>query len=155
MIDRIDRNAAFGNCASGQIWCLFFGLVAWIGINWFAISNLLLMDDCWSFEFAQQLVYYASYDEWYPTKQVQLFRLFDVIGIPHKKPKQLFGKSLTVIGFLISLEDMTITMPSDKKADVVLALRTFIKPESSRQQTLCEFSKSLATQIGRLTFSLY
>ena len=58
-------------------------------------------------------------------KQTELLRLWDILGVPHDKPKQLFGRTLTIIGFEVDPNAMTITMPLAARNDFVAALRDF------------------------------
>lgn len=141
----VDRNAVFGNRASMRIWCLFFGLVTWIAIKHRQCPDLLhYVDDSFGVDWVEGLVPYAAYEASYPAKQVQLLRLWDEIGLPHAKPKQLYGRELVIIGFFFSLDTMTITMPVNKKAEIVALLRDFIRP-ISRRRTLHEFQVMLGS----------
>ena len=48
----VDWCAVFGNRASGRLWCLFFGLLCWVGIHEVGIDGLLhYMDDAFSASF--------------------------------------------------------------------------------------------------------
>ena len=59
------------------------------------------MDDAWSYDMNPMLTYYMSYDAFYPAKQVALLLLYDDLGLPHVKSKQLFGPSLEIIGLYV------------------------------------------------------
>ncbi|KAF8994112.1 hypothetical protein BDQ17DRAFT_1431247 [Cyathus striatus] len=47
---------------------------------------------------------------------------------PHESDKQLFGSQLTIIGFLVDTERLTITMPPGKKHELITHIETFIMP---------------------------
>jgi len=55
------------------------------------------------------LAYYEPYDAWYPQKQVKLLLLYDELGLPHAKNKQVFGHSLEIISLLVDPIKMTIS----------------------------------------------
>ncbi len=62
----------------------------------------------------------------------------DRLGVPHSKPKQLFGLQLVIIGFNVDPNAMTATMPTDSKAELVLALRHFA---ASNRRNLQEYQQ--------------
>ncbi|KAF8811692.1 hypothetical protein BYT27DRAFT_7088903, partial [Phlegmacium glaucopus] len=68
---------------------------------------------------------YPPYQKYMPTKQAHLLWLFDDLGIPHEEHKQVSGAPLLIIGFSVDPNLMTITMPSDAKTDLVVAIHTF------------------------------
>ncbi|KAF8586317.1 hypothetical protein K439DRAFT_1646329 [Ramaria rubella] len=119
-------------------------LVIWICIYVRFIDDLLhYMDDSWSYDMNPTLVYYDPYKESYSSKQVALLRLWDDIGLPHSKNKQEFGPSLMIIGFWVNPRDMSITMPSESKADLIAAVRNFVDTSSVRRRPLVEWQRLL------------
>jgi len=56
------------------------------------------------------LAFYHSYKAWYSKKQVKLLELYDELGLPHVKKKQLFRQSLEIISLFVDLVKMTITI---------------------------------------------
>jgi len=60
-----------------------------------------------------------------PAKQTRLLQLWDELGVPHVERKQEWGERLTIIGFEVDPNAMTITMPSEARADLMSALRSF------------------------------
>jgi len=81
-----------------RIWCTFFGLVMWITIYIYLCPDLLhYMDDTWSYKMDPTLVYYEPYKSWFPCKQVKLLLLYNELGLPHVKKKQVFGRSLEIM----------------------------------------------------------
>lgn len=129
----VDNNNNFGNRGAGRLWGVFFSLVLWIAMFIRFIMDLLAyVDDSFSWDFADHMEYYAPYDEKLPGKQVQLLRLFDEVGVPHEKHKQVFGSPLTIIGFDVDPNAMTITMPSDARQNLLAAVRAFANPTQRR-----------------------
>lgn len=51
---------------------------------------------------------YEPYNQLMPAKQAQLLRLWDKLGILHKKEKQLWGTQLTIIGIEVDTKQMTL-----------------------------------------------
>lgn len=140
----VDRCNNFGGRASPKIWVLFMGLVIWIVVKIYEIHDIFLyIDDTWGFDDAENLQLYVPYQKLYPPKQVKLLLLFDALGIPHEEPKQLWGTpELVIIGFLVNVENLTITMPLEARRDLVSALRVFVKPDS-RSRSLREWQRML------------
>ena len=123
----IDRCCVFGNHASGAIWCAFNALVLWIGVHMRELNGLLhYVDDVCSFEPNEHLAFYEPYQDFYPVKQVELLELFDEVGIPQEKRKQEFGRTLTIIGLEVSLESMSMSMPREKREDLIEAIKNFL-----------------------------
>ena len=59
----IDCCTVFRNWASGCLWCLFYGLLCWIGIHEAGIEGLLhYVDDAFSISFDDQLETYLPYN---------------------------------------------------------------------------------------------
>jgi len=125
---------AFGTHTAPRIWCTFFGLVIWIAVYVYLYPDILhYMDDAWSYEMDPTLVYYGPYNEWYPHKQVKLLLLYDELGLPHVKKKQVFGPSLEIISLLVDPVAMTISMSDRSRNDLVIAIRAFIDTTNSRR----------------------
>ena len=84
------------------------------------------MDDAWSYETDPMLVYYAPHDSWFPRKQVTLLQLYNDLGLPYDKKKQVFGRSLDIIGLYVDSRHMTISMSDMSQADLVTAVRNML-----------------------------
>ncbi len=126
LIKTVDSNNNFGGHGSGHIWYSVNGLIIWIAINVEDIEDLgCYVNDDFGFNEWNNLDFYKPYNEFYPCKQIKLLRLWDQLGMLHSKPKQLHGLELIIIGFNVNLNAMTVTMLSDSKADLVLALWHF------------------------------
>jgi hypothetical protein len=67
-----------------------------------------------------------------PTKQTRLLLLFDELGIPHDEHEQVFGSPLTIIGFDVDPNAMTIMMPPEARQDLLAAIRAFANPRQRR-----------------------
>ena len=67
-----------------------------------------------------------------PTSQVTLLKLWDCLGIPHKEKKQVFGANLTIIGIDVDANNLTLTLPSENRMELVALLSDFSRaPEKS------------------------
>ncbi|KZV91665.1 hypothetical protein EXIGLDRAFT_589182, partial [Exidia glandulosa HHB12029] len=132
----VDRCCTIGNRWAMQIFNAFMGLVIWIAVHKKKIADLLAyVDDAFGFERAGVQLYYKPYDEWYPAKQVRLLWLWDELGIPHKKTKQLYGKELTIIGLDVDPNAMRVSISDDRRADLIAAIEAFIaRPTNGRRR---------------------
>jgi hypothetical protein len=99
------------------------------------------VDDCFSWEFCDNMARYEPYKQCYPRKQVELLLIFDYLGIPHEQRKQEWGSSLDIIGFHIDPNAMTFTMSSDSCLDLIHKIREFARPGS--RHTFHDFSKMI------------
>ena len=141
-VRRIDRCNNFGNRAAGKIWCTFMSLVLWIAIHIKLILALLAyVDDTFSHDTCPHLVYYAPYDAYYPAKQVQLLLLWDEIGLPHEKPKQEFGPTLTIIGFHVDPTTMTISLADSAREALIAHIQSFLAKATGRRRRLVEWQR--------------
>ncbi|KAF8837025.1 hypothetical protein BDN67DRAFT_991913 [Paxillus ammoniavirescens] len=115
-------------------------LVIWIAIFIKFLEALkVYMDNSYSYELLGNLLYCAPYDTWYLVKQTLLLRLWDEIGLPHEKPKQVFGDTLEIIGFVVNPNAMSVSFPPDKKLELICHLCKFAVPR--KQWPLREFWK--------------
>lgn len=120
----IDRNNAFGGRSSGCIWIAFMGLVLWIA-RFVRLIQLLLAysDDNFAPCVANDLTFYPPYNKLLPTNQCRLLLLWDELGIPHKERKQVAGSPLTIIGISVDPNALTLTLPLDRKLDLIEELK--------------------------------
>ncbi|KAJ8482207.1 hypothetical protein ONZ45_g15028 [Pleurotus djamor] len=122
----IDRCNAFGGRASMNLWISFAALVTWIAVHERNIPDVLMyVDDDFSWDFDGRTMLYKPYNLNMPMNQVGLLSLWDELGIPHKLEKQVSGSSLTIIGFEVDANGLTITMTPERKSDLLIALRNF------------------------------
>ncbi len=139
LVRTVDCNNNFGGRGSGRVWYSVKGLITWVAINVEDIEDLgCYVDDNFSFDEWGNLEYYTPYDTFYPSKQTKLLKLWDQLGVPHSKLKQLFGLQLVIIGFEVDPNALTATMPRDSKAELVLAIRHFA---SSNRRNLQEYQQ--------------
>lgn len=144
----IDRCCSFGSRGSPALWTTFISLVVWIAINVKQIPNLLVyFDDHFSFDFRPPQ-WYAPYQSYYPPSQVKLLQLWDEIGIRHKKDKQLYGNTLTIIGFHVDSRAMTISIPQEMVVEIATEIEDFCS--ESGPHSLNEWQSFL----GRINFAL-
>lgn len=141
---RVDRFLCFGSRGSPDIWNTFESLVIWIAIHKYGILGLLnYMDDAHGLDPARILAFYAKYGRYMPPKQAALLGLWDDLGIPHSDEKQVFGRQLTIIGFHVDSEAMTITLPDAQRRDLVANIRAFLDDTDRRRHTLREWQRLL------------
>ncbi|KAI0054894.1 hypothetical protein BV25DRAFT_1787109, partial [Artomyces pyxidatus] len=119
-------------------------LVLWIAIKiWFISALLAYVDDAFSHDRATRLALYAPYDAWYPPKQVRLLQLWDFLGIPHEKEKQVFGRSLVITGFLVDPRNMSISLERENVDKLITAVRDFVLNAPGRRRPLVEWWRML------------
>lgn len=122
----IDRCNNFGWRGAGGLWGCFFGLVMWIAIHIESILDLFAyVDDTFSWDLEDNLLRYEPYSTSFPAKQTRFLELWDHLGIPHEQPKQVYGPRLTIIGFEVDANAMTITMPADSRHALISEIRAF------------------------------
>ncbi|KAH7904308.1 hypothetical protein BJ138DRAFT_1138567 [Hygrophoropsis aurantiaca] len=101
-------------------------LVIWITIFVKFILDLkVYMDDAFSFNEEDDFTYYPPYDTYYPTKQTKLLLLWDELGIPHDKAKQIWGCRIEIIGFIVDPNHMSVEFRQEKRDLLVHNLREF------------------------------
>ncbi len=110
----VNHCAIFRNCASGHLWCLFFGLMCWIAIHECGVT--------FNVSFSDELSFYTPYGHLMPADQTCFLLLLDEIGVPHEDKKQLYGESLEVIGLIVDVCDMSISMSHKAKQSLIEAL---------------------------------
>ncbi|KAF8580167.1 hypothetical protein K439DRAFT_1265635, partial [Ramaria rubella] len=121
-----------------------FGLIIWIAIHVIHVTDLLhYMDDTWSYEMNETLTLYEPYESYYPLKQVQLLRLWDILGLPHSKDKQVFGSRLEIVGLHIDPRAMKITMVPNCKLELCSVICSFIDTTTGRRRPLVEWQRLL------------
>jgi hypothetical protein len=134
MQKRVDRCGVFGNAAMVRTFCYFFGAIVWVAINRRSINNLFhYIDDANGFDDSEELVLYPPYQELYPAKQVKLLELWDELGIPHQKQKQVFGRSLEIVGLQVDADAMRITMSAERREQLTKGIEDFLEGEGRRR----------------------
>ncbi|THU77583.1 hypothetical protein K435DRAFT_877665 [Dendrothele bispora CBS 962.96] len=131
----------FGNRGAGGLWGALMGLVAWIARFIKLLEDIFTyVDDNFGADEEENMLWYEKYEQWMPEKQVRLLQLWDELGIPHEKEKQLFGLILIgIIGFEVDPNAMTITMPLSSKSDLINAMVVFAQYKQRR--TLREYQQ--------------
>ncbi|KIY46252.1 hypothetical protein FISHEDRAFT_75807 [Fistulina hepatica ATCC 64428] len=136
----VDFDNNFGGGGSGRIWSIFFALVLWIATYiMFVLDLFAYVDDTFSWDFADDLVWYEPYRALYPHKQTILLRLWDRLGIPHERRKQEWGYAVIVIGLLVDADEMSVTMPDQSRHELIAALHAFAIP--GQRRPLVEFQR--------------
>jgi hypothetical protein len=99
------------------------GLVLWIEINIKGIEDLFAyVDDSFSWEFADNKLWYEPYQKLLPAKQAKLLQLWDELCIPHEESKQVFGSLLMITDFDVDPNAMTIIMPMQSCVNLLTAV---------------------------------
>lgn len=130
---RIDRCCCFGSRGSPDLWCTVMALVLWIAVHGRDIDgSKAYMDDNHGEDPNPTLVFYAPYGREYPSKQARLLQLWDELGIPHKEPKQVYGRVLSIIGLEVDSDAMTITLPRASATALVDHIRAFLATPGRR-----------------------
>lgn len=138
---RVDRCNNFGNRAAGYLFCVIMGLILWIAEHEWGIEGLLAyVDDVFGVEDEDEMEFYAPYGKYLPRKQARLLGLWDWIGVPHEHRKQLFGRALKIIGFTVSLDDLSISIDENARRRHATAIRQFV---TNRKQPLVEWQRVL------------
>ncbi|KAJ3848192.1 hypothetical protein EV368DRAFT_76353 [Lentinula lateritia] len=78
------------------------------------------MDNCFSIALEGDTEMYESYGLTLPREQAQLLQLWGFLGIPHKQSKQVWGETLTIIGFMVDPNELSVTLPASRKDDLVV-----------------------------------
>ena len=139
----VDWCTEFGGRGSCRDYTAFMGLVLWIAIFVKLLPDILgYIDDNFSFEEEGKVLWYAPHQCYYPSKQTELLRLWDEIGLPHDKSKQEYGPVLRVIGFLVDPNLMRVSMDDCDRARLIQHIDSFIEtaPGGTRR-TLREFQQ--------------
>jgi hypothetical protein len=122
----VDHKLCFGSSASSGIFISFDSLVAWIAKNVKKIRYILdYMDDSSGCNRKGDTLFYPPYEVHLPSDQCRLLLLWDELGIPHKRHKQIFGSPLTIIGIDVDPNAMTMTLPTESKEQLTKELRSW------------------------------
>ncbi|KAF5366530.1 hypothetical protein D9758_008949 [Tetrapyrgos nigripes] len=123
----------FRDWGAGGLWGCFMGLVLWIAIHVRLLDDIsAYVDDNFGFEDEEKMAIYVDKDgNMYllPEKQVKLLELWDKLGVPHDPPKHLFGPILTIIGFEVNANAMTIYMSPSSHSELITAVKFFATPK--------------------------
>ena len=134
----VDRCNTFGSRAGGWVWASFISLVVWIAIKVKDIGDLLgYVDDDFSWEFAENTCYYPPYGKHLPDKQARYLELWDELGIPHDEEKQLSGSPLTIIGFEVDPNLVSVGLPASRRSELFAAIDDFA--HVGQKRTLLNF----------------
>jgi hypothetical protein len=111
----VDRVNMFGGSASGPIFISVNVLVAWIADHIRDIEDLVYVDDSFGVEEEGCVVLYVPYGDVLPLQQARLLELWDELGVPHKRKKQVHGSQLTILGIEVDVNNLTFTLPQESK----------------------------------------
>jgi hypothetical protein len=142
-VRHVDRCTEFGGRGSCRDYTSFMGLVLWIAIFIKSITDLFgYIDDNFSFDEEGNVMWYAPYQCYYPSKQTRLLLLWDEIGLPHEKPKQEYAPVLRIIGFMVNPALMRVSMDDEDQHRLIKHVTEFAAtaPGGTRR-TLREFQQ--------------
>ena len=129
----IDRANCFGSSASFAIFVSINSLVVWIAKKDRGISSLITyVDDSSGPVVATDKAFYDPYDCDLPSPQVALLCLWDDLGIPHKRKKQIHGSPLPIIGIDVNPNTLSFTLPDIARNRLISELETWTSNASSR-----------------------
>ena len=118
----VDRVNVFGGSGSGPIFISVNSLVAWVAKHEIDVDDLVYVDDSFGVEVLEEKEFYPPYGEDFPKQQTKLLKLWDEIGIPHKRKKQENGNRLAILGIIVDTEHLTFTLPDEAKDRLVKEL---------------------------------
>ena len=72
--------------------------------------------------------YYKPYGRYFPSDQTKLLELWDEISLPHVEWKQIYGPTVTFIGFEIDPNAMTISISQEWKQTLINQVIDFAQP---------------------------
>ena len=103
-------------------------LVTWVAKNEREIDDLAsYCDDSFGVELTSEFTYYEPYQCSFPASQTALLKLWDELGIPHKKKKQVFGSKLTIIGINVDANKLVLTLPPENRKELLDQLKEFAR----------------------------
>lgn len=141
----VDRCNAFGGAGSGRLFVAVNSLLLWLARHKFNIPDLYsYVDDIFGSETDTEFVHYAPYKRSLPSHQVKLLRMWDYYNVPHSDNKQLFGSSLSIIGFDVNALTLEISLAPDKIHDLLCAINSFCatgSSKSSKRRPLRDFQR--------------
>jgi hypothetical protein len=145
----VDRCNCFGCRGSYYVYIAFISLICWIAKHVKHIQHLKwYIDDNCSFAQVGDIKYYSPYGRYFPSDQTELLKLWDEIGLPHVEKKQIYGPTVTFIGFDVDPNAMTISISHNRKQALLDQVVDFAQP--GKRRMLKDF-QSIA---GRINWSL-
>jgi hypothetical protein len=111
----VDRVNVFGGSASPAIFIAVNALVAWVAKHERSIDDLIYVDDSFGVEVKDQTSWYAPYEQNLPSQQARLLELWDELGIPHKREKQIHGERITILGIEVNVNEMTFMLTQEAR----------------------------------------
>ncbi|KAH9911022.1 uncharacterized protein BXZ73DRAFT_2249, partial [Epithele typhae] len=149
----VDRNLPFGHRGSLKCWQAFNSLVIWIAEKKRSVHRISnYVDDSASGSPQDDLQWFEPFQQHIPSPLARLLSLYDELGIPYDRRKQLWGPQLPYIGFLVDVDDFSFTFPEDRKLNLITAIEKFVSfsSDAHRRRTIHDF-QALA---GHISWSL-
>ena len=76
-------------------------LLVWAAKYEKSIEILIYVDDSFGVEEEGWLMEYKPYGEEFTVQQVELLKIWDEVGVLHKRKRQVFGDCLTILGIMV------------------------------------------------------
>lgn len=126
----VNRCNVFGGTASQFLFIAFMALVSWIAVHVKKVPFLNeYSDDHFGVALEEDISWYEPYQDFFPSPQVALLQLWDYLGIPHKRKKQIWGAVLTIIGIMVDVNELTLTLPDEARKDLLAELEWWCNPK--------------------------
>ncbi|KAI0820344.1 hypothetical protein BC628DRAFT_1330604 [Trametes gibbosa] len=151
----VDRCNLFGGRGSLKVWGAFDSLVSWIAENKAdVLDKFNYVDDDFGYAEVGDVEWYSPYQQYFPTPQARLLRLWDELGVPHERAKQLHGLVLPIIGLDVDPNAMVVSLPAEGRERLLGAIDDFcaITP-GNRRRSLAEFQSF--TGYANWAFNVY
>ena len=140
----VDWCMVFSSYSLPHIWCMFMGLVIWIVIHMWKLLDLLhYMDNAFRYKYDPKPVYYTPYNNYLLEKQAGLLLLWDKIGLPHERHKQVFGPAIKIIGFWVDPQDLSFFRSTASKAKLITSIQNFVNTSTLHTHPLMEWQHIL------------
>ncbi|PPR05988.1 hypothetical protein CVT24_004651 [Panaeolus cyanescens] len=116
----VNRCNVFGGRASQALFIAFMSLVSWIAstkrqVEYFSTYS----DDHFGVALESDVEFYPPYGEFLPSSQTRLLLLWDELGIPHKRKKQVSGNPLVIIGILVDVNLLRMSLSEEAVRDLL------------------------------------
>jgi hypothetical protein len=129
----IDRANCFGSSASFAIFISFNSLVTWIAKHERGVGSLFTyVDDTTGATLSADLDFYDPYQMLCPAPQAAILRLWDELGIPHARPKQLCGSVLPITGIEVDPNAMTFSLSPQSLERLINEFQVWIAASPAR-----------------------
>ena len=122
----IDRSNNFGGHASQIIWQSFMSLLIWILAFMCSIGTLkCYINDAFLVARAEDICWYEPYHQAILTDQAKILCLWDKIHLLHTEKKQVTGRAVTILGFEVDTNMMSVYLSMERQEQLVHSILNF------------------------------